>query len=158
MAKTTKEKNLNRLQQVNLEYDVCGYIIQGLSRTEILEKIQSAYPNLTVHNADNVYYNAKEAIVNRVATEVEKVVDLHVRWYETIWRGFDELDMVPGKLAALRQKEKILGLMKEENVVKINNEFNIHIKSKPSYDLNKLSPEEQVRMEKYLKLVKQNDR
>lgn len=150
--------NLNRLQQVNLEYDVCGYIIQGLSRTEIIEKIQTAYPKLSSHNADNIYSNAKEAIVNRTATEAEKVVDLHVRWYEMIWRGFDELDMVPGKIAALKQKEKILGLLKEENVVRINNEFNIHMKVKPSYDMNKLTSEEQQRMDRYFKLVKQNDR
>lgn len=143
----------NKLQLVNLEYDVCEYIIEGFSRTEIINKVLAAYPNLKEHNVVAIYEKAKLSIVDRVSTDIEKVVDLHIKWYEQIWRYFEWIDNVAGKRNALKQKEKILGLLKEDNIININNEINLNLTKSVKYDLNKLTPEERERFEGYLKLV-----
>lgn len=151
-----KGNKLNRLQSDNLVYDVCEYIVSGLSRTEIVEKVLEAYPKLTEINAVAVYEKSKEAIIEKVGVSLEGVINQHVNWYEVIWKKFNDIDCIAGKNAALRQKEKILGLLKEENIIKIDNEVNINVKKRVQYDFTKLDKDEQKRMDEYLKLVKLN--
>lgn len=146
-------KTLSGLHTDNLEYEIIEYIILGYSQSEIFGKIKLHYSKLKTSTITSCYNRCKKIISDRVSTDVMEVVDLHVKWYEQLYRKFDSLDCLSGKNIALKQKEKILGLLKEDKVIRIENNLNLTINGDPEYDVNKLTPFEQKRLQGYLKLV-----
>lgn len=136
-----------------IDNEIIGYIIDGYSRSEIVAKIKRDYPKRNEGGISKDYETARAAISQKVALDAEDVIRLHVKWYEDLWRKFDILEYVPGKNAASRQKEKVLGLLKEDNVLKIENDIKVRVGKGVEYDTSKLTLEEKKRLERYLKIV-----
>lgn len=152
MRKTAVRKT-KREKIVNIDNDIINAILTGDPQSTIVNGIRKKHPNLVGEMIESRYEHCFKLIVERTSLSAEEVINLHVIWYERLYKLFKILDHVPGQLAAMRQKEKILGLLKEDNVIKIENEVNVKVGSEPEYDMNKLTPEERERMEKYLKLI-----
>ena len=144
---------LSRVQLDNLECDIIEYIVAGMSRSQIISKVVQLNPKLDEGYVSHKYEECKKQIQERTSLSAEEVINLHVIWYEDLFKKMDALDSISGKNAALRQKEKILGLLKEENILKVENEVNITLNKVVEYDINKLTPEEQKRLQEYLKIV-----
>lgn len=151
--KSTNRQRISKDKHHSLLETVIEYVIQGLSRTEILLLLERNNENLSKDIAEKLHAKALAAVREKSSTNAEDIVTQHVKWYEELYRKFDSMGYTPGKNAALRQKEKILGLLKEENIIKVENEINIDIKNEPQYDIKKLTKEEQERLSKYLKRV-----
>lgn len=134
--------------------DCCIWIVDGYSRAQIIAKIRERNEKTTELAAGKYYYKALKYIEQKSANDAEEVINTHVAWYEQLYRKFHSLDFVPGKNAAMRQKEKILGLLKDDNVIKIENEVNITVGDGAEYDLNKLTEDEKKRLERYFKWLK----
>lgn len=151
MAKALSALDAKAKNDVIIE--ICGLIIDGYSRSEILKRMMTT---VSEKIAIECYTKAMAAIEAKSQLEAENVIDVHVGWYEAIYRKFDYINFVSGKNAALRQKEKILGLLKDDNkTIQITNEANITLrKDEPGYDVNKLTVDEVKRLGKYLSRIK----
>lgn len=139
----------NAIKKVELINEVVDWILKGSSYSDIVEKLESEY-SLVQYAAVDMYSNAKKKIVEDTAMEIDQIIHTHTSMYEHIYQYFDEVDFHPGRLKAMKAKEALLGLHKEENIVEINNTLNVETEQESEYDLNKLTIEEQIQLSKYL--------
>lgn len=147
-----KEKALPHLQVTITQLAVEG-LIKGNPNSELLITIQRAYPDIQQEAIEIAIKDAMQMIRDSTLTDIDKIIPQHVEIYEQIYAECEKLRYVPGKLKAMRSKERLLGLLKETNYVEIHNELNIEIEREPEYDLSKLNPVEQGRFEALMKKV-----
>lgn len=150
MAK--EQKALPHTQETILQLAVEG-LIKGYPSSELLTTIQLSVPDVPVDVIEKAIRDAIVVIRDSTLTDIDKIIPLHVETYEQIYREFEALRYVPGKLKALRAKERLLGLLKETNYVEIHNELNLEIEQEPEYDLNKLTLAERARLEELMKKI-----
>lgn len=128
-------------------------ILNGVSHSELVQLI-CAKDSVSEPVAAKIIITARKIISEDTLVEIEHIIDQHTEYYEQIFKYFDEVNFVPGKLKALKQKEKLLALHKEENVIEINNEVNVDIEQESQYDVNKLTGEEKKKLEQYMAKLK----
>ena len=96
----------------------------------------------------------RNVIAESTAENNEKVVEIHMIIYEDIYKRFYSLDNATGQMKVMQQKEKLLNLYQDESTeVVINTQNNINIQS--HYDVDKLNPHQQDRLQQLLLKAKQ---
>lgn len=128
------------------------HIIAGKPHSEIVKLLMEKYG--TDHEeTTKAVSEAKQKIQQNTLVDIDKIIPSHVNLYEKIFVEFQELGSLPGKLATMRQKEKILGLHREDTVIEINNELNLEIGDEV-YNRAQLTSTESDRLDQLFKKVK----
>ena len=128
-------------------------IIKGYSHSELLEIIQKDYPDVEASFIETYIRGGIIKIRELTLVDLDKIIPIHIEIYEKIYKEFDELYSMQGKLRAMRQKEMLVGMHKEINTTEIHNEIDLEIETDPTYDMSRLSQEDQVKLEGLLKRV-----
>lgn len=138
MAKEYKSAvELRELDSEIIEYLLTGYTFSQIVRVYKDEKgFDEGYTG-------NRITLCQQQLREAASVDTGLLVDLHIQFYEEAWQYFHEHDNQFGKNAALKAKERLLGLHKENNTVEINNRTNIEIETEEKYDLTKLTAQEQ---------------
>jgi hypothetical protein len=133
-------------------------LIKGYDKIELLNMLVKSYPEVTPDEIETFIRKANNIIKETTLTEVDKIIPMHVELYEKIYAEFDDLYYIPGKLAALRGKEKLLSMHSESTTLEVHNEMNIEIETADKYDLGKLTEQEQSRLEQLMKKIENDNR
>jgi hypothetical protein len=128
-------------------------LIKGYAQVELVNILTKDFPEVPQEEVEKVIRGALKRIRESTMTDLDKIIPQHIEIYEKVYAEFDELYYVPGKLKALKQKEKIVGLHKESNTIEIHNEVNIEVEKESGYDISKLTKEEQGRLGELMKRV-----
>lgn len=128
-------------------------LIKGYANSELIALLVKDYPNVELSEIESLIRSAHLRISEATLVDLDKIIPLHIEIYERIYKEMDDLYYVPGKLKAMRQKEKIVGLHKETNKVDIYNEINVEVETDPVYDISKLDIEEQKKLNALIKRV-----
>lgn len=147
-----EQKPLPHTKETILQLAIEG-LLKGYPSSELSLELSKAAPDVLQDDIDKAIKEAIVVIRDTTLTDIDKIIPLHTEFYERIYREFEEMRYVPGKLKAMKAKERLLGLLKETNYVEIHNELNVEIEKEPEYDVNKLSPSEQGRLEALMKKV-----
>lgn len=128
----------------------CDLIIQGTSTKQLTEMLEAQF-DLTFEQSVEFLSRCRTEIAKATAIDYPDVVAVHTQYYELIYKRFRTLDWTPGMLGAMKQKEKIMGLLEEEdNEIIINNQTNLTLQN-TVYDMTKLSQQEKDRLQQLLK-------
>lgn len=144
-----KKKSLPHKQELILQLAVEG-LIKGYPSSELVVELKRAYPETNDEEAERLIRQALAFIKDRTLIEIDRIIPRHVEIYEQIFKEYADLRYVPGKLKAMRAKERLLGLLKETNYVEVHNEVNLTLEQEPQYDLSKLEQTEIKRLEELM--------
>lgn len=129
-------------------------LIKGYSNSELLSIIQQSYSHVPIEDVEKKIREATSLIKERTLTDIDKIIPQHIELYEKVYRECDNIRYVPGKIKAMRGKEKLIGLHREQNHIEVINEIDIEIEQGSSdYDLSKLNAQELKRLEELMKMV-----
>lgn len=145
--------NLLPHEELTIFQFVIEGIVKGYSNNELIDILSKDYPNLEIYYFESVIRKAHTKIRESTLTDIDKVIPAHISIYEQIYKELDELYAIPAKMKALRFKEALIGIHKETNNVEIYNEINLTVQVDPNYDLTKLNPDQQKKLQDYLKRV-----
>ena len=126
-------------------------IISGEPKSTIRTNIKTIY-NINDVVFDKCYSQSIESLQKSMVESqfLSDVIHAHILDYEEIYKFFDEIDFLSGKLKALQQKERLLGYHKENNVLEINQNNNTTIEVDVNYDFSKLDESERQQVESLL--------
>lgn len=148
MATRKKISETKTIPFIRMEDYLCDskrWVLEGLPRSEVLNRIASLNSDLTEKDIQEIYAKTviffEKNIVDLV--DLPEIVDLHVAEYEKIYNHFVTKDNLYGRRKCMSQKEKLLGFFKDESVVEFNQINNTLIEREEEYDISKLSTEEQ---------------
>jgi hypothetical protein len=133
-------------------------LIKGYDKIELLNMMVKSYPEMPSDEIETCIRRAYNIIKDTTLTEIDKIIPMHVEIYEKIYAEFDDLYYIPGKLAALRGKEKLLSMHNESTSIEVHNELNIEVEASEKYDLGKLTEQEQSRLEELMKKIENDNR
>ena len=152
---------LNQVQKKQIYNRIIDLYIQGTPASEITEIILIEYPVLKNSNKPNAYITdyllteASNLMIESHSNQFEMIAVNHVFIYESLYRFFKENGITGGEIATLKQKEKLLGLHNDDQLVKVDieTEINETTSSTFGYDVSRLTEEEATRFERYLKII-----
>lgn len=147
-----EQETLPHTKETILQLAVEG-LIKGYPASELSLELSKAVPDAPKDDIEKAIREAIVVIRDTTLTDIDKIIPLHVEIYERIYRECGDLRSPMGKVKAMKAKERLLGLLKETNYVEIHNELNVEIEQEPEYDLNKLTPSEQSRLEELMKKI-----
>lgn len=140
-------------EEVKIQQFAIEALVKGYSNSELLTLLIKDYPHLALESIEKIIRSSHNRIKEATLLDLDKIIPVHIELYEKIYKEMDELYSMQGKLRAMRQKEKLVGLLRETNVVEIYNEVNVEIESEMEYDLSKLTNEEKKKLENLWKKV-----
>lgn len=129
-----------------LDTEIIEYLLTGYTFSKIV-KLYKKEQGFDEGYTGNRIVLCQQQIREAANVDSQLLIDLHIQFYEEAWQFFHEHDNQFGKNAAMRAKEKLLGLHKENNTVEINNRTNVELETEEKYDLTKLSTQEQQVLE-----------
>ena len=140
---------LNRYQKEDMVAKTIEWIMQGISDKGQLNELirQNSPETLSYQNAQKVITMATTTLEEISKQTAAEVIPIHVEKYEKIYRYFYDLDIVNGQNKAMKAKEKLIGLLKDKNTVRINKETNVVINRQVEYDYSKINPEQMKRLQ-----------
>lgn len=145
---------LTDIQKKEYRKRIIDYLLKGYSNTQIYSILQPE-TGLTDDYIYNIIRSARDHIKLTISTDLDEIINYHVRMYEEVYKYFDENDYSVGKLKALFYKEKLLGYHVDNQTIEVNNEVNVEIQKEEDYDLNRLSETEAKRFAQLMKKVKE---
>lgn len=140
----TKKKVLPHDQEDIIQICIEG-LVKGNSKEELIALITEdyRYKYISLEDVELLIKRSVGVIKEQTLVDIDKIIPLHVELYEKIYQECDKIRFIPGKLKAMRGKEKIVGLHRESNYIEIHNTLNIEVETEAEYDLSKLTPTEQ---------------
>lgn len=151
MSELVRFKSAEEKRQVVTE--VMDRMLGGEGLKDLQDHLISTYGFNRI-TANTFLLEVKDEAGRIVSQQAEHIIPTHLDIYEEVFRYFDGVDFIPGKLKAMRFKEKLMGLHKEDRTVEINNKQTTIIEKQVSYDTNKLNQKEQSRLNELLKKAK----
>jgi len=138
------KKTLVELKEIHNE--IIELLLSGYTSSQIVKHFKETQGLSETYTVSRIT-TAQESI--RSAADVDHVLmtDLHLQYYEEAWQFFNEVDNNFGKNKALLAKEKLLGIHRENNNIEINNVVNIEVQVEEQYEISKLNPIEQSRLQ-----------
>lgn len=160
ISPTANQKELAFVELEEYLIHTKKWFLEGVSRMEMLNKIASLSSTLTEPQIHLVYNMTTSFFENQMIEiiDLQDIVDRHIIEYEKLYQYFDGKDNLWGKRKVMSQKEKLLGLMREENVVEFNQINNTFIQEESEYSLSKLDEGERSRVEELLNKIKVNNK
>lgn len=124
-------------------------VMKGHSRKEIFVEYQKIHPDISEALGNKTYNDAMQLLIKEQNINIHSCIDTHTIIYEKIYREFRLYNNIVGENKAMFNKEKLLGLHKEETSITINNKTKI-IQRERSYDAQRLTTSEQKRLEELI--------
>lgn len=139
MPKSTKKEVQERRKKILNDF------LEGKSKKSIIEEVSES-SDITVHQVNKDF----EAIENQIGkfrdSELLNILNLHLIRYEEIYLFYtNEMPNNTLAMQALNAKEGLMGLHKPEINMQVNN--NERVIEHQDYNVGKLAPEEQQRLE-----------
>lgn len=128
-------------------------IIKGYSNDTLIDLINADYGPVNIDECKLLIRQAHSIIKDETLIDIDKIIPQHIELYERLYRDFDNWRSIPGKLKAMRAKERLIGLHKESNYVDVYNEMNIEVETDSQYDLSRLTTQEQSKLNSLLKKI-----
>lgn len=129
-------------------------LIKGYSTDDLVQKVIEQYHVQDVDEIRTLIRKGLNRIKDETLVDIDRIIPQHVELYEWLYQQYDGLRSVTGKVKAMRAKEKLIGLHKENNYVDIYNEMNIEIEMEGGgYNLNALSQQEKDRLQVLLQKI-----
>ena len=151
--------NFNEVEIQDYLVNTKKWFLEGVSRSEMLMKISSLNPDFTEKDIHYIYSKTVKFFEEQMfeIIDLQDVVDRHINEYEKLYQYFESKDNLWGKRKCMTQKERLLGLLKDDNVIEFNQINNTVIKEESEYSLSKLTETEQKRfIELFNKTTKKN--
>lgn len=130
-------------------------LIKGYSKDELVDEVHKDYKYTYIpeEEIETLIRRAVNAIKETTLVDLDKIIPIHIERYEWVYKEFDKLRFVAGKIKAMKGKEKLVGMHRENTQVEIHNEVNIEIEGESLYDTSKLNADERKRLEGYMKKI-----
>jgi len=143
---------MNRYQKFTMVVGAFKQIVEGKSKPEVREFIYKYYKglNLNTKQISNVFDEAMKRLKEINSQDNELTVKVHLAKYEKIWAYFKEVKEYKGQRAAMRAKEKLIGMHKAAVTVRQTKTTNKITISEVKYDLSRLNDQEQSRFKELL--------
>ena len=136
----------------NILHKIMDWVIAGQPRSTIIEMIRDQFPiEVSKSHADELINRAKRLMEETVTVDHEQVIKSHLAVYEEIFSYANSVGETALANKALKSKERLLSLVQNSKVT-VNNKKTININRDISYDLNKLTPEEQAEFKSLLNI------
>ena len=116
-------------QQEQLIDDIQEWIISGVSRGDVRKKLMDDQ-KINQQDADLLIEESMTRIAENVLQDPKVVIADHIKKYEEIFAYFKKVGYVQGMNKALKAKEKLLGILKNQNKLVVNNSKNIVVEKK----------------------------
>ena len=161
LARESRKLNLTVIENHDLVIRVRDMLLNGRSRSEIMESISEQFDIKKRELLEYAYQKGVEYFQSRSlkVLDIKVITASHIQEYEELYRKFKELDSNQGMLRSLRQKEGLLGYHSESRILEINQQNTTIIESneEEEYNLSKLSKEEFIEWEGLMKKVTDNE-
>lgn len=130
-------------------------IMQGQSTSDIIDlvKIYSPVP-LSEREVKSKINDARMHLSEMAEMGSQKIVAVHLCWYEQMFQYFHEIQHVEGMNRVMKAKERLLGLHRREEKIVINNKNTINVARKVEYDFSKLSEPQKTRLQELMDKMK----
>lgn len=147
-------RNLTSKQQIEIINQYSELVIEGVPTLKLLEKIQKEL-QCDIKQAMQFIEVVKDNIADVTCIHNETIINSHIAIYEDVYYRFKQLGHLQGKLQSMKQKEKLLGLFQDDDLVEqtINIQNNIIATEKPQYNIKQLDKQQQSRLAQLLKVV-----
>lgn len=122
--------------------ETMNLILKGNSLQYITNFLNDKYNLPIKYILDNFLLRVKKDISILVAKEAATIIPMHLELYEELYKYLDENGHSAGKMKALKYKEKLMGLHRENNVLEINKKKTTIIQKEVSYDVSRLTSDE----------------
>lgn len=144
------------IEKDSMIHDIILWVLEEDKSYEVVVKRIKAYlPEATDNDVEELIKEAFERIydIHHQQNSPQEIIKQHIEIYEKIYAYFKSINHAAGCNKALQAKERLLEILKTSNKVvlqKIEKRI-IHAQhSSNEYDLNKLTPAEQSRMQELL--------
>lgn len=130
-------------------------IMKGYATGELIELVK-LYSPVQLPNKDILKQidSAKAHLEEITELDTQKIISIHLGWYEEMYRYFEEIKHVEGMNKVMKAKERLLGLHKRENKVVINNKNTVNVTRKVEYDFSRLSEPQKIRLQELMDKMK----
>lgn len=122
-------------------------IISGIAQKDVCEEMKLEF-GFNKMQAQGFFMLCKDYIADSTAATAPEIIPSHIYLYEVIFKRMEDLDHAKGSLQAMKQKEKIMGLLQDdERTIIVNNKTNILIDNQVIYNRNKLNDFQKARLD-----------
>ena len=147
MRKNTKTRVNNHHQ---LKMLIIGWCLSGFGRTEIIQLIKvHSLVKISNADADDLLKQSKQMLERNTSVDLGQTINIHIGFYEKIFRFFDRLDHTQGVLRSMKGKERLLGLT-DANKIIVSKHITVKLGNECVYNLGRLSIVEQNRYQELL--------
>lgn len=157
-SRGNNQPKLTSTQKDELINKTIEWKCQGLTSSEIVENIILHAPlKITVSHAYRLLNLTEDRIHEFSKHDALTIISVHVGHYEKMYRYFNSIGHVKGMNAAMKAKERLLGLHRDANKVVINQTTTTTtttVNEPPPYDFTKLNDKEKSRLDELLNKMK----
>jgi hypothetical protein len=125
---------------------------QELKKPQIKALLAQYRPSIADDESEALIDQAFEnlATIHNEQYSPQEVINDHVAKYEQIFDFFNSIGHASGSNKAMQAKERLLGLLKENNMLSLTKRETVINIDQPEYDTNQLTPVEQDRFKELL--------
>jgi hypothetical protein len=139
-----KEPLLNTVQKSDLANRIIDWRLEGKPRSEMLKLIDIYSPvKLSESGAKGLIDHSTRLLEECVQVDAKEIVPVHLLQYEHIFSYYQSIGNVSGMNAAMKAKERLVGLFKKDRKVVINKKTNVVINRDVKYDISHFSIDQQ---------------
>jgi hypothetical protein len=125
---------------------------QEMKKPQIKALLAQNRPSITHDESEALIDQAFEnlAAIHNEHYSPQEVINDHVGKYERIYDFFSSIGHASGTNKAMQAKERLLGLLKENNMLSLTKTETVINVDQPEYNTSQLTPVEQVRFKELL--------
>jgi hypothetical protein len=149
--------DINNLQRHELIDTIIKWIgDENMSKGEIINRLLENVPSFTRPQALEMIDEAIDKLYEEIdINDPVKIMNKHIAIYQEICAYFEKTGSKSGMNKAQRAKEKLLKILKGKNKVVVSEKkATVTTIANEQYDINKLSPEKQKRLNELLNKCK----
>jgi len=154
MSKAEVEYFKSAEQRRRIISEVLEKMLAGEAFRDIEDYLLDKYDLPKEYSRHNLLNSAKNEAAKITAQQADLIIPSHIMIYEELYKYFSDMGHTPGKMKALKLKEKLLGLHKVDNTIEINNKRTTIIERDVVYEISKLDVREQSRLDYLLSKAK----
>lgn len=154
MAKVEVEYFTSAEQRRRIISEVLEKMLAGEAYRDIEDYLLEKYDLPKEYSRHTLFFSAKNQAAKITAQQADLIIPSHIMIYEQIYKYFESVGYTPGKMKAMKLKEKLLGLHKVDHTIEVNNKRTTIIERDAVYDVSKLESKEQDRLDYLLNKAK----
>lgn len=141
-------------QSESILYKIMDWIISGTPKSAIIDMIRDELlPGASKSHAEELIQRSKDLMAETVTMDTDQVIKSHLSVYEQIYKWAEDAGETALANKAMKAKERLLSLIQNSKVT-VNNKKTININRNITYDINKLTPEEQIEFNQLLDIAR----